>query len=172
MVPLPQISPGRLTFLSTTQIDAVLDLYRSCPDYFLLQDGELAGLADAQELFTDIPPPASADDLFVIGYWHEETLVGVASLLANHPGKGDWYLGLLLLSPSIRGRGLGGRFYSAIKPWAQAQGATRMLLCVFQEDERAASFWRNLGFEPMRTVSATRFKKKSHVRHEMAARLA
>lgn len=41
--------------LTERDADEVADLYALCPDYFMLQHEELATLADAIELFRDVP---------------------------------------------------------------------------------------------------------------------
>ena len=157
--------------LTPADTDAVLDLYRACPDYFLLQDGKVAERADAEALFEDRPASAPASALSVIGCWQGEALVGVASLVAHHPQDGDWYLGLLLLRPSVRGGGLGRSFYTALETWARDQGAGRLLLCVFEDDDQALGLWAHLGFVPGAMLPAARFKAKSHRRQEMVRRL-
>jgi ribosomal protein S18 acetylase RimI-like enzyme len=166
-----QLPCGQLDLLSPSDAPAVFGLYERCLDYFLLQDGEPATPDDADELFTDVPPTKRPEDQLVIGYRCGPALSGVAQLLTGHPGADDWYLGFLLLDPAIRGLGRGRRIYDAIERWSVEQGARRMLLCVLEENHRALRFWRSLGFEPIRTVAATTFKRKSHVRCELARHL-
>lgn len=170
-VPLPRLARGAFELLSPTDAPEVLDLYARCADYFLLQDGEAAAASDAHELFTDVPPSKCPKDQYVLGYRREGLLAAVAALLPNHPQPRDWYLGLLLLDPRLRGQGLGREMYTSIERWSAAHGAKRMLLAVLIENAAAHHFWRSLDFEPVRTVEAVNFKRKSHVRHELARRL-
>ena len=53
--------------LSRPDVPTILDLLTRCSDYLLLQDGEPATAADADELFTDMPPPKHPDDQHVTG---------------------------------------------------------------------------------------------------------
>jgi GNAT superfamily N-acetyltransferase len=167
-LPLPD---GKLAFLSSSEAAMVLDLYGRCRDYFLLQDGEAAGAPDAEALFTDVPPSKGSEDQLVIGYWRDGKLMGVAALLRHYPNETDWYLGFLLLDPSIRRRGLGRTIYKAIERWSAQRGARRMLLAVLDCNDTALEFWRALGFKAVRTVEASAFKSKLHVRQELVRQL-
>jgi hypothetical protein len=69
MMSLPDAAPSEGPFVLTVH-DAgdVLDLYARCIDYFMLQDGEPATLADAIELFRDVPKEKGAVDQTVMGW--------------------------------------------------------------------------------------------------------
>jgi GNAT superfamily N-acetyltransferase len=162
---------GAFEFLSPADAPAILDLYARCADYFLLQDGELAVMSDADELFTDVPPPKRPEDQYVLGFRREGRLDAVAALLPHHPQPGDWYLGLLLVTPDLRSQGVGREMYESIEQWSVSRGAQRMLLAVLEENAPAYRFWRSLGFEPVRRVEPATFKRKLHVRYELARRL-
>jgi ribosomal protein S18 acetylase RimI-like enzyme len=164
-------APGAIKFLSRADAPAILDLYNRCSDYFLLQDGEPAAASDADELFDDVPPSKQPEDQHVLGYCSERRLDAVAALLTDHPDPGDWYVGLLLLDPHQRGRGLGRELYADIERWSADRGAKRMMLAVLKENAQAQRFWRSLGFEHVRTVQPATFKRKSHIRYELARRL-
>jgi ribosomal protein S18 acetylase RimI-like enzyme len=169
--PYVPFARGAFTLLSPADVPAIFDLYRRCADYFWLQDGHPAQPSDAGELFTDLPVSKTSEDLHVFGYLHQKRIDAVAALLAGYPGQDDWYLGLLLLDPSLRGQGLGREMYQGIEQWSGAQGAKRMLLAVLQENIAAFRFWRSLGFELIREVAPVSFKKKVHLRYELARRL-
>jgi ribosomal protein S18 acetylase RimI-like enzyme len=164
-------APGAFKFLTRADSPAILNLYDRCSDYFLIQDGEPAAASDADELFDDVPPSKQAEDQHVLGYYGERRLDAVAALVTDYPGPGDWYLGLLLLDPHQRGRGLGRRLYADLERWSADRGAKRMLLAVLKENAQAQCFWRSLGFEHVRTVQPATLKQKSHVRYELARRL-
>ena len=171
-LPSPACS-ARDTFepLSLADVPAVFDLYSRCAGYFLLQDGELAVVHDADELFTDVPPTKRPEDQHVLGYRVGKRLEAVAAVLTDYPEPGHWYLGLLLVAPERRSQGLGRKLYASIEQRSIKHGATRMLLAVLKENESALRFWRSLGFEIVRTVEATTFKQKAHMRYELARRL-
>ena len=169
--PLPRFARGAFELLTPTDAPSVLDLYLRCTDYFLLQDGEAAVASDAHELFIDVPPSKRPEEQYVLGYRREGRLDAVAALVPDYPQSRDWYLGLLLLDPQVRGQGLGREMYIGIERWSGGRGAKRMLLAVLAENSAAHRFWRSLGFKFVRTVEATDFKRKSHVRYELARHL-
>lgn len=162
---------GTCELLSPADAPAVLDLYTRCVDYFVLQDGEPPVETDAADLFTDVPSTKRPEQQHVLGYRRDGRLDAVAALLPDHPRAGDWYLGLLLLDPRLRGQGFGLDIYAGIEQWSKDRGARRMLVAVLETNVDAHRFWRSLDFQPVRTVAPARFKRMSHVRHELARRL-
>jgi hypothetical protein len=58
--PSPSLPPPTQLFVA--DVADVARLYVRCADYFLLQDGVAPTLADAEELFTDVPPEKDAQD--------------------------------------------------------------------------------------------------------------
>jgi [ribosomal protein S18]-alanine N-acetyltransferase len=56
-------------------------------------------------------------------------------------------LNRVVVHPQARGRGLGGRLVLAGLEWAQALGATRMLLEVRSDNAAALGLYRRLGFD-------------------------
>ncbi len=95
-------------------------------------------------------------------------LVGLMEAVRDYPAEGAWYLGLLLLEPESRGRGLGRAVARAFEAWAAGQGARRLVLSVILENRRALRFWRGLGFEVTRKLPPRRFGAAEHARLEMA----
>jgi ribosomal protein S18 acetylase RimI-like enzyme len=56
------------------------------------------------------------------------------------------HLGLVEVAPDARRRGLAHRMSSALAGWGRAQGATRMVLQVEEENTAAVALYRRLGF--------------------------
>lgn len=163
---------GRSSLLTPADASAIHDLYRRCDDYFLLQDGRPASPSDAEILFTDVPSTMSADDQFVVGCWERSGLRALAAVLTGYPNPDDWYLGFLLLDPSVRSRGFGQGMYSVIERWASEHGARRLLVAVLMENEPALRFWKRLGFEELRMTGPTSYKTRRHLVAELARSLA
>jgi hypothetical protein len=59
-------------------VGALAGLYARCPDYFLVEDGEPATLADATELFHDVPEEKSAADQTVLGWQGDSVRLGLS----------------------------------------------------------------------------------------------
>ena len=157
-----------------TEVDApaVADLFARCADYFLMQDGVMPGLADALALFSDVPPEKAVGDQVIMGWRDDDGLYAVAAILRDYPCDGTWYLGLLLVEATRRGRGLGRTLYSAIAAWAEARGALGMRLAVLEVNAAGERFWRALGFEEIRRVGPDRFQERWHRRVELSRSMA
>jgi ribosomal protein S18 acetylase RimI-like enzyme len=161
-------SPCRLP-IKLTQCDAidVAGLYSRCADYFLFQDGAVPTLADAHELFTDVPPEKDAHDQTVLGWKEDGGLYAIVAILRNFPHDGVWYLGLMIVDAAHRGRGVGRSIYSKVEEWAAARGATEIRLAVLEANEAGLRFWHSLGFSEVRRVGPDTFKIESHLRIEL-----
>lgn len=59
--------------------------------------------------------------------------------------RGMAEIGLIVVSPEARGKGLGRRLVSALSGWAQAQGAERVFLQVEASNSVARGLYRSLG---------------------------
>jgi ribosomal protein S18 acetylase RimI-like enzyme len=58
-----------------------------------------------------------------------------------------------------------------VKAQAARSGATRLMLSVAAENERALKFWTAHGFSRTRELPAKRFGRKHHVRFELISSL-
>jgi GNAT superfamily N-acetyltransferase len=164
-------APDPLTLLSPQDAPAIFDLFSRCCDFFVLQDGVPPTSADAEELFTDVPPSKRPEDQFIFGCLSNGRLESLATLLVDYPGPGDWCVGLLLVDPHSRRQGRGREIYNSLEAWAAERGAKRILAIVLRENAEAYRFWRSLGFEPVRVVGPRTFKGKSHLLDELARQL-
>jgi GNAT superfamily N-acetyltransferase len=157
--------------LSAADAPAVARLFGRCADYFLLQDGVAPTLADAHDLFTDVPSGKDAQEQTVLGWRGDDGLCGIAAILRDYPQDGTWYLGLMIVDATQRSRGLGRSIYSAIENWATALGAREIRLAVLEANQRGERFWRSLGFGELRRLGPDTFKMRSHRRIELSRRI-
>jgi len=153
--------------LVATDAPRVAALYMRSADYFLLQDGGVPTLADAHELFADVPPEKSPQDQIIWGWEDKDRLYAVAAILPDYPCAGTWYLGFLIVDPVRRGRGIGRSIYTAIENHAVANGAREIRLAVLETNEAGERFWRSLGFNDIRRVGPDTFKLRNHYRIEL-----
>lgn len=169
----PALSVGshELELLSPAHSPEIYDLFRRCEDFFVLQDGEPPVPADADELFSDVPPSKRPEDQHVLGFRRDGKLDALAALLVDYPDRGSWYVGLLIVDPIVRGQGLGREIYSSLEGWASKHGARRILAGIVRENVAALRFWRSIGFEPLRIVGPRTFKGKAHLIDEFARQL-
>jgi ribosomal protein S18 acetylase RimI-like enzyme len=124
------------------------ELVDSCRQYYELITGSPPGPGEADAILCVAPRGKSADDKFVIGLFDAPGhLVGVLDVVRDYPREGDWFIGLLLLGPSSRGRGLGERVARRLEEWVRADGGRALHLIVQQSNPGALRFWERMGFE-------------------------
>lgn len=165
-----------LPFLSLTEVSTadVLDvacLYDRCSDYFLLQDGEVATLADAYAIFTDVPPDKEIQDQTIWGWKENGNLYAIAAFVRDYPCNNIWYLGFMIVDPTLRGQGLGRSIYMKIEELAASKGAEEIRLTVLDTHEAGERFWRSLGFQERQRVGPHTFKMRSHRRIELSRQI-
>lgn len=73
-------------------------------------------------------------------------LAAIANMSFGFPETGDAYIGLMLIAPEFRNRGIGPRLLSHLFSAARARSATRMLLAVLDANPRGHAFWLRMGF--------------------------
>jgi GNAT superfamily N-acetyltransferase len=142
------LTARRLDEKDTATLQALCE---ACVDYHVLIEGEPAGPGKAAELLTELPPGKTLEDKFFFGlFTPRPRLCGVLDLVRDYREPGEWYLGLLLLEPGVRGRGLGERVVRAAEDWARAQGAKRVKLAVAEQNEAGRRFWERQGYRDPR----------------------
>jgi ribosomal protein S18 acetylase RimI-like enzyme len=124
------------------------DFYERCRDYFELVTGQPPSPTEAEDLLAALPRGKTREDKFVLGLFDAPGhLVGVLDVIRDFPRPREWYLGLLMFEPTLRGQKLGDRVYHRLEEWVAAQGGTSVHLIVEEVNPRAAQFWQRMGFE-------------------------
>jgi GNAT superfamily N-acetyltransferase len=163
--PEPFSLPGyQVAYLQTGDLASLQDLLERCEDYFFLASGTPPGPSEAINLLSDCPPGKDLESKFALGVWLAAgKLIAVLDVLQDYPGKGDWWLGLLLLDPHYRSQGLGRSLFTAYENWAYDHGVQNLYLGVLEANPRAKCFWQNLGFEAIERRSPSRFGQREQV---------
>jgi GNAT superfamily N-acetyltransferase len=141
--------------LSEIDSPGIASLFHECAGYWTLITGRAAGKADVTSLLTDRPPMLGLSNKLVLGLREGRRLVAIVDALRDYPGAGTWWLGLLLITPDSRGRGLGRRLYAALESWTATQGASEIRLCVQAQNTRGHRFWQSLGFVALSSQTLT-----------------
>jgi predicted GNAT family N-acyltransferase len=118
-----------------------------CTAFFELIEGRSATDATAAEILGPLDSAYSHGVRHVWGVKQDGELIAVADLLQGHPDVRDWYIGLLLIDPDNRRKGLGARFCSGILNWINRLNGASVRLIVQQQNARARRFWERQGFE-------------------------
>lgn len=132
----------------------VLDLCQRAADYVCLDYGREPDMTYAEESLTDAPRQVPRDQIWSFGHATGQQLDAIVTCLKGHYEPQDWYLGLLLLDPAHRGRGLGERMAQHIIALAQTDGAACLRVAVLDTNPRARAFWTRLGFTHEKSVTS------------------
>jgi RimJ/RimL family protein N-acetyltransferase len=99
------------------------------------------------EFFERVPPGREREHKHTLGVFDGDAMVGCIDLVRGWPDEATAVIGLLLLEPAARGRGIGRVAYQAIEAQARAWPEIRQLRAVVIESNAAARpFWERLGF--------------------------
>ncbi len=131
-----------------TDLAAVAACLDEAADYWLLADGVPPGPAAAAEFFTDGPPDHDPARQRHLGLFLDDRLSGLAELSFGFPAATDAYLGLMILTPRLRGQGHGAGFLAHVETLARDAGATALYLAVIEANPRGRAFWQRHGFVP------------------------
>jgi GNAT superfamily N-acetyltransferase len=131
----------------------------AAPTYAERITGAPPGSADAQSVYSVLPPDKGYEDKFVLGVYLEDVMIGCVDLIRGYPDGHTAHLGLLLLAESYQRRGIGKAAYLAVEDYVRRWGPewTRVRIGVVRTNEEVLSFWTKLGFAPTGEVKPYRY---------------
>jgi RimJ/RimL family protein N-acetyltransferase len=148
--------------------DIFQHLFKRCEDFHFLSTGESLKGHEAEEALTDHPPERTLAEMCKIGLFRSETLIGFFDVARNYPQLNVSHIGLFLIDKDSRSKGVGHQVVGALEDWLKAQGVTRIMLSVLEENQAALRFWQREGFIQTRMMPAKVFGQKTHIRFEFA----
>jgi RimJ/RimL family protein N-acetyltransferase len=139
---------GRVVTLGPQDVPAIQALFQRCAAFFQLVSGAPPRPDEAEDwVLRDNAPGKAPGDKALFGLLDdEERLIGAVDVVRDHPEPGQYWIGTMVLEPTIRGVGLGGWFHVEVLAWIRAQGARCVGLCVQRQNERALRFWERAGY--------------------------
>ncbi|OUL22727.1 GNAT family N-acetyltransferase [Nostoc sp. RF31YmG] len=141
-------------------------LFEQCTDYAMMTDGHPPLSSAAADEFLALPEGKTIQDKFIFGlFTPDNTLVGMLESIRDYPDAKSWWIGLMMLAPEHRGKGLGSQFYQAYESWVAQQEAQSVFLAVLEENQPGFAFWKKLGFEVIRLAPPQQFGNKVHQRY-------
>lgn len=156
----------RLSELGSEDGPALEALIVACADYYETAHGHPPFPAEAQSIYMALPDGARPESKLVLGVFRasDRELAGVTDVIRDYPDVGSWTLGLLMLTPGERGKGVGTQTYEAFERLARASGAREMILNTRDVMDGAHAFWMRRGFrddtEPGRTDGFIRMRRR------------
>jgi ribosomal protein S18 acetylase RimI-like enzyme len=128
-------------------------LCEQCPDYFKIVKNEKPGKDAGHEILTDLPPGKNLSDKFVFGFFNADgKLIAVADVVRGWKDEDEWTIGLLLIHPAERGRGLGKTIHEFIKNFAKTNDAVKLRIGVVEQNIKAINFWTKQGYQKIERV--------------------
>lgn len=138
----------QLRMLDLSYATGLQRLYERCQDYIELAYGAPPKPTQGTDDLLDLPDGKELKDkLFVGAFLSSGELVAVLDLIRDYPGERTWFIGLLMIDPAHRCRGLGERIYRSAEAWLRTSGVERISLCVLEQNAAAHRFWSRMGFQ-------------------------
>jgi GNAT superfamily N-acetyltransferase len=117
------------------------------PAYWLRISGKTAGPDASTATFHALPDGKTYADKFVLGIFWQDRMIGCADIIQGFPNESTVMLGLLLLSESHQGRGLGRVAYSELETLIRSwSGIQTVRIGVIGTNDIVLPFWKSLGF--------------------------
>lgn len=149
--------------ISPDEGDALQAVFEKCTDYFQLVTGLPPGPAEANSTFMVVPEGKGYEDKLLLGIYKARELIGCLDVIKDYPQAGTWSLGLMMLIPEYRNRGLGRQVYQGFEGWAAGEGATAIRLGVVEQNAGAYRFWQRLGFATVERKRMTFGRRENDV---------
>lgn len=141
----------RVARLTPAEAADLQDLYERCTDFHELTEGSPTRPTAASEELVALPPGKELADKFPFGvHAPAGRLIGFLDLMRDYPAEREWWIGLLMLDPAVRGAGLGSRIYRAAAEWVGSQHGSAIYIGVLEQNGAAERFWRREGFVELR----------------------
>lgn len=144
-----------LPITQSEHADDVFDLTHRAADYVTLEIGHAPTQDFVDSFFTAAPPGLTADDLLHFAIMEGPAMAGIVCIARGYEFPNDWWIGLVLLDPAFRGRGIGAAVVALIKQLATDEAVASLKLSVLEANPRAMHFWIQHGFLPHRFARAT-----------------
>jgi GNAT superfamily N-acetyltransferase len=155
---------GRLVELGDGDLPALQALFERCTAFFQLVHGAPPRRDEAERFLREPAPGPAPGQRRVFGLLDdEERLVGAVDVARDYPVAQEYWLGTMVIEPSIRGVGLGAWFHAQVLAWIRQQGARGVQLCVQKENPVALRFWAREGYEETGVASVRAGERDSEV---------
>ncbi len=132
-----------------------LDLATRAADYVTLEIGHAPDDAYVRDFFTATPPELGPECLLHYAVMQGPAMVGMVCIAEGYEYPDDWWIGLMLLDPAFRGRGIGRTVTSLLKIRAKNRQINMIKLAVLAANPRGLNFWQREGFVHHRDAPAT-----------------
>lgn len=138
-------------------------LYEKCADYAYLVDGQPPSPTAAREEFFAVPEGKSLCDKFMFGLFApQHELIGLIESIRGYPNEQTWWVGLVVLAPEYRRKGLLNPLVQSFEHWVAKRGMSYIMGSVVEANIKVLRLWKRMGFEVVRRTPPKQFDQKSH----------
>ncbi|MEP2640000.1 GNAT family N-acetyltransferase [Roseobacter sp.] len=148
-------APRLVPITQAKHAEDALDLAERAADYVTLEVGHAPNMDFIDGFFTAAPPGLGTDDLLHFAVMDGPAFIGIICIAEGYELAKDWWIGLVLMDPAYRERGIGHKVINSIKNRARTAGIEALKLSVLEVNTRATLFWTREGFVPHRYAPAT-----------------
>lgn len=150
-----------LEILKENNISELQGLLMKCSDYLMFQDGEPVKEDAAKNLLITKPSNVSINDKKVLGVYksQDHSLVGVMDIVMRYAGPDILNLGLLVIEPASRGKGIGEKAEKLLEDWSRSNNFSRIRLGVLFGNDKGLRFWHKVGFKETGEIKSFLFHK-------------
>jgi RimJ/RimL family protein N-acetyltransferase len=133
--------------LGPPDLPALQRLFERAAEYFEIATGAPPGPDEAQRAFVGGPPSKAVSEKQSIGVFDgTDTLVGILDAIPDFPEAQVCTIGLLLIDPAVRGRGIGTTVLTAFERHMAAGGMTRLRAAVVAHHAPGLRFLERAGY--------------------------
>lgn len=153
-----------LRSVNESDLPALQRLLEKCADFTRLVEGTEVAPDEAEHTFRDGPPGKPLENKFIFGLFDSQGFpTAILEGSRDYPEEDTWWIGLLLLDPEVRGKGIGRVFVEDFIQYASSLGASAVMLGVVEDNSGGLAFWQRLGFSLDHKTEPRPFGKKTQV---------
>lgn len=154
----------RISYLRSEDIPVIQHFLEQCNDFNILITGLPVSSNDSNDLLLDHPKGVPLKNKLTIEIYNADNqLIAISDTIRDYPEPGIWWIGLLLILPIHRNKGLGSLVYKSMESWINRSGASDIMLGVIEENIPGKLFWTEMGFTEIQRRPKKKFGIKDHV---------
>lgn len=148
-------------WLTKEDFPVLQELLVRCTDFFEMIYGEPPAANAAEKVATDGPPGRSLEGKFLFGVFDASGgMTAVIEGFRGYPEEDVYWIGLFLIDPASRKKGVGGGLMNGFFDWARKEGAAQIGLGVQENNTNAFAFWQHMGFKVLDLTWPRKVKDK------------
>ena len=153
--------------IDISYVDELQTVFEMAPNYTLKVDGISTVPEDsAKSAIKALPPDIDYKNKYVFLIKYKDEFIGAVDLIKGYPAKDTAYIGLLLLSENMQGRGLGEASYKVIEKYILNNFQITKIQLSYVESNPVIKFWEKQGFykigdrKPYKGINNRSFSQK------------